>query len=293
MRAGQWSAYFMLLFALAGCQSLGHQNLPQTPEQKLLSYSGAVESFTKPITLRYHAVHSFDYSYQQTVLFGPSKKSLSLNGKGSIQSSHPLLRVKLAVSHISVGKDQLASHDDAPLVESEELIDPRGIVKQFVLDTAPLQRRGWDIPKKGTPQFQEFIYPFEQVVITFPRKSVAMEAPIKGWHDGEQPFLNLARRILPKGSVTRNTLVTRASGVTSVNGQRHLVVRRSGAYRLQSGKDFVDLRLNGYTLVDMQSDLATSSVLQVHISVFKQHKHLPGYEATIERSIIPTGSQAG
>lgn len=288
MRAVKWSICCVLLLALAGCQSLGRQKLPQTPEQKLLGYKGAVEPFTKPITLRYHEGPPFQYSYRQKVLFGTSQQDLSLSGKGSIQNDRQhALRVSLAVNRITVGKDHLESRDGSTLVRFEELIDRRGAVRQFTLDTKALQKRGWNIPRRGTPQFEEFSYPFKRVILTFPQQSISMGASLKGWRNGEQPFLELARRILPKGSVVRNTLQAQAAGITTMHGRQHLVVIISGQYRLESGKDFVALRVNGYSLIDTNSDLATASILQVHIAVFKKNKHLPSYEANIHRSIVP------
>ncbi len=290
MQAVKWSIWCILLVALSGCQSMGNLRLPQTPRQKLLGYHGRVEPFTQPIILRYHKVPAFRYDYRQKVLFGATRKNLFLSGKGSIQAGQGVLRAELAVHHITIDKDHLASHDAAPLVRSEELIDPRGIVKHFILDTEPLQRQGWHIPRKGTPRFQEFSYPFKQLIMIFPRQGITMGTPIKGWHSGEKPFLDLAGRILPNGAVTRDTLRTQALGITTMNGRKHLVLRMTGEYRVRQGKDFVALEVNGYSLIDTNSDLATTSVLQVHISVFKANKHLPGYEATIRRSIVPVDS---
>lgn len=285
MRTVKWSLCCIFLLALSGCGSLGQPQLPQTPKQKVLGYQGAVAPFRRPITLRYHQVPPFQYVYRQKVLFGTNQKDLSLSGPGFIQSAPAGLRVELAVNHLTVGKNQLSSHTGSPLVRCRELIDPIGSVKQFSLDTAPLEQRGWHIPRRGTPQFQEFSYPFKQLILTFPRQSITMGSLIGGWHNGERPFLNLAGRILPQGAITRNTLQAQAAGLTTVNDRKHLVVLISGEYRRQHNKDYVDLHMNGYNLIDIDSDLATASVLQVRISVFKDGKDLPGYEATIHRSI--------
>ena len=291
MRTVQWSFCCIFLLALSGCQSLGHQQLPQTPKQKVLSYQGAVAPFRQPIALRYHQVPPFQYVYRQKVLFGATEKDLSLSGQGVIQKAPVGLHVELAVNHLTVGKDQLSSDPGSPLVRCLELIDQIGSVKQFSLDTAPLEQRGWHIPDQGTAQFQEFSYPFKQMIITLPRQDITMGSLIGGWHNGEQPFLNLAGRILPQGPITRNTLQAQATGITTLNGRKQLVVLISGEYRRQQRKDFVDLHMNGYSLIGIDSGLATVSVLQVHINVFKDGKHLPGYEATIHRSITFKGSR--
>lgn len=250
--------FMVVLICVGTSQPTRLATLRSSFDEGIFGYTGHIESFKDPITLRYREVPFFKTTVEMITHseINRSIAEMTFVFSGSIRKSDDQLIWDTAIEQMSIDGREVQSK--APLMTILMITTDRGLVKALRYDLSGLQELGVIAKPNELERIKNIANHFTKI---FPERPIEMDGEI---YDAETLLLSSLGFLPDDISPKINVLTTRVMGITSSRMRRHIVAQLIGDIVLE-GKagDKLNAAIKGHYLIDIESGLLTSGMVGI------------------------------
>lgn len=176
---------------------------------------------------------------------------------GTITELRDGLQRRFSVSELTVNDRHVTARE--PLVVVESWADPRGgSVSDLRIAFPGMTSIGLPVPRPGSPEYRLWQDMFA-ADLAYAARPVAAGDSIFDQEGYKKLIEDQVQTILGDGDaeIVRNTYLTKARGLTTVNGRPHLVAELSGEIEARAGASTLLMKGAGYGLIDLASGVSS------------------------------------
>jgi hypothetical protein len=254
--AMRWAAASLFLFLSTGALA---QDLARfDPAHGVGGFLGDVKPLDRPFVIQW-GPRSGIVGAVETLTTHPDGQSETIVTvfTGTITELRGGFQRRFAVSELTVNERHIAARE--PLVVVESWADPRGgNVSELRIAFPGMTSIGLPVPRAGSPEYRLWQDMFA-ADLAYAAGPVAAGDSIFDQEGYKKLIEDQVRTILgdDDADIVRNTYLTKARGLTTVNGHPHLVAELSGEIEARAGASTLLMKGAGYGLIDLASGVSS------------------------------------